>query len=184
MATCSTGDVPFGAIDDDLDEPTESVEVHLTGACAAGATSYSFVTPALANVESGDYTIKTTVSQETNGQVTIKEASSGTVSVTGNGFGKEIGLTVNVTRDKQARAGVDVTLERLEADELTDAKIVKAGSLVDSQTVTTNANGDADFTIRGIQSPGDFGGKVTYTIKMTNADKRPQGKTFTVTVKP
>jgi hypothetical protein len=188
-------DVPFSAMDDEIDEPDETVEVHITNACAAGATSASFVTAdALANVASGDFTVKTTVGQkDQNGQYRTTEASSGTVYVSGVDGSTDLDLGIALTRFKKPQGGVDVTLKRLDAAANTDAKIVAGGSgglavgvrpWADSLTRTTDDAGEVKFTIRGIESPGANGGRITFTISFINADKRPQGKTFSLLVKP
>jgi hypothetical protein len=190
-------DVPFSAIDDELDEPDETVEVHLTGACAAGATSFSFVTAdALANVASGDFTPVTKVGQVgADGVYKTNEATSGTVYASGVDGPRDLDLIVNLTRFKKPQQGVVVTITRQDAAANTDAKVwsgdanadgfaVGVRTLRDSCQHTTNQNGEVKFRITGVDAPGANGGRVTFNITWTNADKRPQGKTFSVLVKP
>jgi hypothetical protein len=172
--------VDFTAIDDDLDEPDETIRVTVNSASAntgAALMTPMPLPPIDALVTSGDYTFSFwyqnkdgQLTDNTNGDVTVLDLSNGQAHYPT----AERTFAVRITENGDPRGNVEVKLTRAGAFAGGDAKLVVNENgmekEVDEATATTDPQGFARFTIRGKKV-----GSVRFSASIAkNGEDRPQ----------
>jgi hypothetical protein len=179
-------DVPFNAIDDDLnEEPTEPVDVLLQP--GEGYTIDQVFNFAQAQVVSGDYGVKVFRQNQQGQYEEVGYNTTINLDLSNGPNGNppsEVVIAIELTHGEQnqKKEGVQVKLERAEASSNTEVKVVTGDQELDTHTATTGPDGRATFKIRLKATDTDQpqGEPTTFNFRFhaswTNAEGRSQGR--------